>query len=156
MYKYLTNFQKSESSEICWIFQDLCEIQAFASIWCGMSSCIWNAVLAVHFLLATVLHRSRWTDRLMPLYNVVAWILPCMILLPLLITGKLGYTLTYQTSCYIADNKQNSSSAVHVTPVLGIVPFICTFITVICYSFISISLYRKVSGYNACLLFIKF
>ena len=69
-----------ESSETCWIFQTLCEIQAFASISCIISSCIWNAALAVHFLLATVLPRSRRIDRLMPLYNIVAWTLPIMIL----------------------------------------------------------------------------
>ena len=119
--------------------------------WACFSSCIWNAVLAVHFLLATVLHRSRWTDRLMPLYNIVAWTLPIMMLLPLLIVGNLGYTPTYQTSCYIANNKWNL--AVYEAPAIGIVPLICAVTTALCYTFIIISLYRKVGGYNTCLLF---
>ena len=151
MYKY----SNSESSETCWIFQNLCKIQAFASVWCGISSCIWNAILAVHFLLATVLHHSRWTDRLIPLYNIVAWTLPFMILLPLLITGKLGYTRrtpTYQTSCYVVHNQHNSAN--HVDLAIGLVPLICAVITALCYTFITISLYRKVGGCNTCLLFI--
>ena len=141
VYKYWT----TESSETCWIFQNLCEIQAFASISCIISSCIWNAALAVHFLLATVLPRSRWIDRLMPLYNIVAWTLPIMILLPLLIAGKLGYNPTYQASCFVADVKW--SFAVYAAPAGGVVPIGCAVTTAICYTFIIISLYRKVSGF---------
>ena len=134
-----------EQSDACWIFHNICQLQAFVVFWCAICSYIWSAVLAVHFLLATILHHSKWTDRLMPLYNIVAWTLPIIVLLPLLITGKLGYTPTYQVSCYLAVGSERNAfrKAMEITA-LWIEVVICGVITVISYTIIAVYLYRKV------------
>ena len=138
-----------ELSDACWIFHNICEIQAFLAFWCGISSSIWSAVLAVHFLLATILDRSRWTAKLMPFYNIVAWTSPLVILLPLLITRKLGYTPTYQTSCYIANDGKEVLNAAQVIKESAVWIIAATSAVIIfaCYTIITIYLYRKVSGY---------
>ena len=143
---YRSNETRFEGSvdEACWVFHNICEIQAFVAFWCGISSSIWSAVLAVHFLIVTIVRHSRWTERLMPLYNIVAWTLPTVILLPLLITGRLGYTPTYQTTCYLAIGGKLNAAQVMKTSAIWIVVLTCAIITAVCYTVIAVYLYGKV------------
>ena len=65
----ITNHYITKSNDACWIFYNICQIQAYFVMWCAMSSSIWSTVLAMHFLLASLFSEPRWTDRLLPLYN---------------------------------------------------------------------------------------
>ena len=87
---------------LCWNFYTICQIQAFVMVGFAMSSYIWTSVLAIHFLLSTVFPLSNWSDKLMPLYTILAFTLPLLFLLPLLISGKLGYSPTYSSTCFIS------------------------------------------------------
>ena len=131
----------------CWIFYNICAIQAFCSLWCGISSSVWSAVLAVHFLLATVFNRSKWTERLMPLYHIVACTLPTIVLLPLLISGQLGYTPTYQVLCYVSAttsiNIPQIAQSVEECVVWAVV-LLFTIVTASSYTVIIAQIYSKV------------
>ena len=137
----------SNQNNACQIFYNICEIQATVFLWCGISSAIWSVVLAVHFLLAIVLSDSRWTERLIPLYNIVAWSLPIVIVLPLLIAGQFGYTPTYRTTCYISASS-SAKEAIGVEVIeesaAWIILLVFAATTAISYVVIFVLIYRKV------------
>ena len=150
----ITNHYITNSDDACWIFYNICQIQAYFVMWCAMSSSIWSTVLAVHFLQASLFSEPRWTERLLPLYNIVAWTLPIIVALPLLITGQLGYTPTYLTSCYISAsiNADESTGIVAMKhSVVWIIVLSSSFITVMCYTVIFALIYKKVCIENSML-----
>ena len=137
----------SDDSNACWIFYNICQIQASFTMWCAMSSSIWSTVLAVHFLLASLLSESRRTERLLPLYNTIAWTLPTIIVLPLLITSQLGYTPTSLSLCYISlSSSANEAKGVVVVEhsVVWIVLLLSSVITALCYAVMFVIIYKKV------------
>ena len=151
---YIFKGTNSDSGNACWIFYNICQVQASFAMWCSMSSSIWSTVLAVHFLLASLFSEPRWTERLLPLYNIVAWTLPIIVALPLLITGQFGYTPTYLTFCYIsASINPREPTAVFALKhcVVWIILLSSLFITVVCYTVIFTLIYKKVCVENSML-----
>ena len=146
----LTNryiIQGMNNNRACWVFYNICQIQAFFTMWCAMSSSIWSTVLSVHFFLASLLVESRWTERLLPLYNIIAWTSPIFIALPLLITGHLGYTPTYLSLCYISASSYANEPKGAVVIEEGAVwleLLLSSFITSVCYSATFVLIYIKV------------
>lgn len=98
---FLTHFNRTSN---CEIFKDLCEIQSFVTTWSTMCSYCWTCILAFYFFLILVFNKSILAAKLVPIYNIIAWIGPLLIVLPLLLTRNLGYA-PYVTSnwCYIKD-----------------------------------------------------
>ena len=84
----------------------------------------------------------------------MAWTLPIIVALPLLITGQLGYTPTYLTSCYISAsiNADESTGVVAMKhSVVWIIVLSSSFITVMCYTVIFALIYKKVCIENSML-----
>ena len=94
------------SERDCYNFDILCQIQGFMGIWMLGCSFTWTSVLAVHFLLVTVCTRSTWPYKLMPLYNIVAWLVPLAYTLPILLLGKLGYNRNVTWTCFIRNGEK--------------------------------------------------
>ena len=137
----------SDLISACSTFGTICEVQSFIALWCFISSSIWSTILALHFVLATVFDHSSWTARMLPLYNIVAWILPLIVLLPLLVGGKLGYTPTYRAFCYIsasANNKETEVVEVFEESVIWALILVFTVITAISYAILLAHILRKV------------
>ena len=153
---YIFQGTNSDNNSACRIFYNICQVQAYFVMWCVMSSSIWSTVLAMHFLLASLLSEPRWTERLLPLYNIVAWTLPIIVALPLLITGQLGYTPTYLTYCYISTTI-NQKELTGVIALKYSAPWLIlslsSFITVVCYAFIFAFIYKKVCVENSHYIF---
>ena len=146
---YVFQRTNSDVNRACWIFDNICQIQGFLAAWYAMSSDIWSTVLAIHLLQASLLSESRWTERLLPLYNIVAWTLPIIIVLPLLITGQFGYTPTYLSLCYISasSNANETKGVVGVDDsILWIVALSSSFIIAVCYAVLFSLIYRKVQS----------
>ena len=106
---FLTHFNHTAEGG-CSVFRVLCEIQSTITTWSSMCSYCWTCTLAFYFFLILVFNRGNLAAKLMPLYNVIAWICPMLIVLPLLLTGNLGYA-PYVTSnwCFIKDTSYNKS-----------------------------------------------
>ena len=146
-YNYIFQRMNSDNSGACWIFDNICQIQASFTFWCIVSSSIWSTVLAVHFLLSLLLSDSRWTVRLLPLYNIVAWTLPIIIILPLLITGQFGYSPGYPSFCYIsASTSANEPKGLvfFKQNVIGVELLLSSLITIVCYAATFALIYLKV------------
>lgn len=94
----------------CQRFDSICQIQAFISSYSSMSSFIWTSVLAFYLFWTVVKGEVRIVNRLFPLYHLLAWGLPVVIMLPLLIASRLGYSpIAASGWCYIRTDQLTSS-----------------------------------------------
>ena len=141
---YRSDISEDYESSACLNFYMVCQIQAFLLVGFFISRYIWTTLLAVHLLLATVLRHSSWTEKLMPLYNILGWTLSVIVSLSLLLRGKLGYTPTYPMSCYLS---AYAAKALLVEEVImwGVV-YVCIIITVMCFVVIIAYICCKVCG----------
>lgn len=105
---FLTHFNHTAGTKGCEVFTEICEVQSFITTWSTMSSYSWTCILAFYFFLILVFNKTNLGSKLIPLYNIVAWIGPLLIVFPLLLTRNLGYA-PYVTSnwCFIKDTDFN-------------------------------------------------
>ena len=98
----------------CKRFNTICEIQSFITTWSSMCSFWWTSILAFYFFLVLVFNRSSLAAKLVPVYNVLAWLGPLTIVLPLLMTDNLGYAPYVASNwCYIKDKDYATQSLGH-------------------------------------------
>ena len=85
---FITN--KRETSR-CDIFETIYKTRCFVTTWFSMSGNIWTSILMIYsgLLLVRCSDVLNLAFKRMPIYNVIAWICPLIIALPLLGTGKL-------------------------------------------------------------------
>ena len=121
------------SEKDCYNYDTLCQIQAFVGIWMLGCSFTWTSVLAVHFFLVTVCTRSTWPQKLMPLYNIVAWLVTLAYTLPMLLLGKLGYSHNLTWTCFM---RSGENSYVTQWVIEEVVAVVCIFLGYSCVLFI--------------------
>ena len=92
-YMHYQNEKENHYSEACRIFSSVCQIQAYISSWASLSSFWWTAILA-YYLYSTITKGStNVLNKWFPFFHVLAWGSPILVMLPLLCTGSLGYSL---------------------------------------------------------------
>ena len=74
----------------CSIFKNVCEIHSYIVTWATMSSYIWTIILSFYFYFS-IAHNHNLTKILMPLYHILAWGVPILVVFPLLCFKKLAY-----------------------------------------------------------------
>lgn len=89
---YIYFFGGKENTQPCNVYNTVCQIQSFVTSTSSLWSFAWTTILAVYLYLVIVKNKIRLANQLMPFYHIVAWLLPLLITLPLLIKDKLGYT----------------------------------------------------------------
>ena len=100
---FIAAFDSNDSAE-CSVFTSICEIQSFITTWSTMSSYCWTCILAFYFFLVLVYQKGKLAAKLIPLYNIIAWLDPLCIVGPMLVFGKLGYAPYVASNwCYIKD-----------------------------------------------------
>jgi G protein-coupled receptor 157 len=110
---YLQHFGGTNAAS-CKRFNTICEIQSFITTWSSMCSFWWTSILAFYFFLVLVFNRSSLAAKLVPVYNVLAWLGPLTIVLPLLLTDNLGYAPYVASNwCYIKDKDYATQSLGH-------------------------------------------
>lgn len=103
---FLTHFNHTAGSKSCKVFTDICEMQSFVTTWSTMSSYCWTCFLAFYFFLILVFNRVTLAGKLLPLYNVVSWLGPLLVVVPLLATQNLGFAPYVASNwCYIRDTQ---------------------------------------------------
>lgn len=76
----------------CYLFDTVCQIQAFVTSWSSLSSFVWTAILAVYLYWALVKGDSTSPHAYFMVYHVLSWGSPLLVMLPLLCTGSLGFS----------------------------------------------------------------
>ena len=92
--------QKSEKE--CYFFDTICQIQGFMTMWSLIYEFIWTSILAIHLSLVTAFNHSTWINKLLPLYNIIGWMVPLPLTLPLLFLDKFGYNPDFQWTCLLS------------------------------------------------------
>lgn len=143
---FLVNFKDEKIDYDCPTFTIICEIQSFITTWSTMSSYCWNCILAFYFFLVVGYGNQKLANRLIPLYNVVAWIGPLLIVFPLLIVNKLGYAPYVASNwCYIKDMDYSKTISSKIDTIVYILiagkfwEIICYVIILVLYIWIKIS-----------------
>ena len=121
------------SDKDCHNFDTLCQMQAFVTMWALGCSFTWTSVLALHFFLVTVCTHSTWPHKLMPLYNIVAWLIPLSYTLPMLLLGKLGYTPSDIWTCFVRPKLSDPKIQLDT---LEMATVVCVFLGYACVLFI--------------------
>ena len=106
---FIMHFNVKDSHK-CKVFGTICEIQASITSWSSLSSFAWTLILAFYFYLVIVFNRRALAVKLMPLFHIIAWILPLAIIVPLAALRKLGYA-PYAASnwCFVKNLNYESS-----------------------------------------------
>jgi len=96
------NLLANGSAKKCSTFNDVCEVQSFVTSWSSLSSFGWSCALALHFYL---LLKVKQKSRLATLFcweNLFLWLSPMVVLVPLLVTNRLGYSnMAVSNWCFI-------------------------------------------------------
>ena len=103
-WNFLTHFEETDSSKCLNVFQPVCAIQSYITTWSSLCSFSWTCALALHFYLVLSPSKKHLPPKILVYENIVAWVVPIIIVFPLLCAGKLGYT-QYASSnwCFIKD-----------------------------------------------------
>ena len=110
---YLTYFGEYEATPQCVVFQQICEMQSYITTWSSMSSFAWTSALALYLYLTIVHGRILLANNLIPLFHVIAWVLPIVICLPLLLMGRLGSsTVASANWCFISGKHTDTQDPV--------------------------------------------
>ena len=98
-------FHGEKREERCRVFQNICQIQSYVTTWSSLCSFGWTIALAFYCYLLVVRRRGKLAQKLIPYEVVGIWFGPILVALPLLVTGKLGYS-PYATAnwCFIKEN----------------------------------------------------
>lgn len=100
---FLIHFDEDDSQK-CKQFEIICEVQASVTSLSSLCSFYWTFILAFYFYLEFVYNRKALALRLFPLYFIMAWGLPFLVIVPLIGLRKLGYA-PYATAnwCFVKE-----------------------------------------------------
>ena len=103
-WNFLTHFQETDPSRCVNVFQPVCAIQSYITTWSSLCSFSWTCALALHFYLILSPSKKHLPPKILVYENIVAWMVPIVIVLPLLCADRLGFT-QYASSnwCFIKD-----------------------------------------------------
>ena len=103
-WNFLTHFQEKDTSKCLNMFQPVCAIQSYITTWSSLCSFAWTCALALHFYLVLSPSKKHLPSKILVYENIVAWFVPIVIVLPLLLKDKLGFTSHAASNwCFIKD-----------------------------------------------------
>ena len=87
---FITHFKETDHHK-CSVFKIICEVQASVTSYSSLCSFWWTLILAFYLYMVIVYNRRALVAKLFPLYNLLAWGIPLLIIVPLAALRKLGY-----------------------------------------------------------------
>ena len=92
-YKEINTADEDTKVRACTKFDEVCQIQAYISSWSSLSSFWWTCILALYIYWTIEKGDLTKVNKVFPLYHVLSWGSPVLVMFPLLLTGSLGYSL---------------------------------------------------------------
>lgn len=88
-------YQRNKDSHpnACRNFDYVCQVQAYIASSASYCSFWWTSILALFFYWTVVKGDTKKGDKYFPLYHILSWGSPILVMLPLLATSSLGYSL---------------------------------------------------------------
>ena len=150
------------NNHACIHFDEICQIQSYISSWASYSSFWWTSILALYLYWTVVKGDIKRGEKYFPLYHVLSWGSPILVMLPLLVTGSLGYSFVAAGGwCFIRGSQISDSqdyTNLNITEVLMILAGgkafeIGTYVWVLLlYGGIHCNIRKKVPKRNSCSL----
>ena len=112
---FLSHYDTHTNSSSCGaVFERVCEVQSFIITWSSLCSYVWTCILALYFFLLARMSeqtkQQRFANRMLLLYNLLAWLTPLVIVVPLLLGRQLGYSHYAESDwCFIKSSVRNHS-----------------------------------------------
>ena len=81
-----------------------CQVQSFLTTFFPVASFFWTAYLAIYFVVALVLRKTRWSMKLLVIFNITAWGIPFVICVITVSLGILGSSTSRSSAgwCFVA------------------------------------------------------
>lgn len=112
--RYKHHIKVDEYISACKTFSIICQIQAYISSWASLSSFWWTAILALYLYKTVTKGHMNALNKWFPLFHVLAWGSPMIVMLPLLCTGSLGYSLFSAGGwCFISNQRNTMDHPFH-------------------------------------------
>ena len=97
-----------KTSRVCVAFTYICQIQSFVTSSSSLSSFFWTVTLAIYLYVSLVQNKPLVIQKWFPLFHVINWGFPVLLILSLLVSNILGYSyIAVSTWCFIG-NKWNT------------------------------------------------
>ena len=107
---FIVYFNKTDTQS-CSVFDALCKTQSSITTWSTLCSFCWTIILAFYFYMVIVYNRKALASRLVPLYNIIAWLCPLLVIVPLIGVQRLGYARYAAADwCFVADQMANGTT----------------------------------------------
>ena len=107
---FIVYFNKTDTQS-CSVFDALCKTQSSITTWSTLCSFCWTIILAFYFYMVIVYNRKALASRLVPLYNIIAWLCPLLVIVPLIGVQRLGYARHAAADwCFVADQLANGTT----------------------------------------------
>ena len=89
-----------------------CQAQSFLTTFFPVASFFWTAYLAIYFVVALVLRKTRWSMKLLVIFNITAWGIPFVICVITVSLGILGSSTSRSSAawCFVALNGSGDHS----------------------------------------------
>ena len=132
----------------CETFTRVCVLQSSITSWSSIASFWWTSILAFHLYITLVKGHVTLSGRLLPLYYVLAWVTPTIVVMALLWSNQLGYShVAVSTWCFISQRSQEQKFLEIILILLGGKLWeVITYVTIlILYSLTKLHVSREVS-----------
>ena len=95
----------------CHTFTRVCVLQSSITSWSSMASFWWTSILAFHLYITLVKGHVTLSGRLLPLYYLLAWVTPTIVVMALLWSDQLGYShVAVSTWCFIRQQSREQQT----------------------------------------------
>ena len=132
----------------CSIFKIVCEIHSYIVTWGTVSSYIWTVILSFYFYFG-IAYNHNLMKKLMPLYHILAWGAPIVVVFPLLYLKKLAYApFVSGIWCYmkIYRNMPPFASDGHIVATVSVqLPELISFVLIVVVFFITCWKFHKLT-----------
>ena len=150
---FLVYFNETDT-HVCYVFDALCRTQASITSWSSLCSFCWTIILAFYFYMVIVYNRKAIASRLVPLYNIIAWLCPLLVIVPLTAVGKLGYA-RYAASnwCFVKDLTSGATNTSGITATTNVSTGLLTSVETIAFIFVAGKLWEILTYIGVILIY---
>ena len=132
----------------CEQFTRVCVVQSSITSWSSIASFWWTSILGFHLYITLVKGRMGLSGRILPLYYLLAWVTPIIVVIALLWTNQLGYSpVAVSTWCFIRQRSRDHKFLEIIMILLGgkLWEVIAYFAVVVFYSLTKLHIRHEVS-----------
>ena len=117
---YLQYDKSNATTSDCEHFTRVCVVQSTLTSWSSIASFWWTSILGFHLYITLVKGRMGLSGKILPLYYLLSWVTPTIVIMALLWTNQLGYSsVAVSTWCFIRQKSRDQKLLESILILLG-------------------------------------